>query len=87
MDHKIRISPHNIALFLDTSSFPAMSSPTLAVSPSQLASLPFYRRRMGDAVGQAKLPQSQVTELEPGASSLDFSPGPCSLTTQLGRKS
>lgn len=76
MNHKIRISPLNIALFLDTSSFPAMSSSTLALSLGQLASLPFYRWRMGDASGQAKLPQSQVISLELGANSLDFSPAP-----------
>lgn len=60
MNHKIRISPHDIALFLDTSSLPVMSSPTLAWSLGQLASSPFYRWRMGDTARQARLPSSQV---------------------------
>lgn len=60
MNHKIRISPHDIALFLDTSSLPVMSSPTLAWSLGQLTSSPFYRWRMGDITRQARLPSSQV---------------------------
>lgn len=68
-----------MALFLDTSSLPAMSSPTLVLSLGQLASLPFYRQRMGDTAGQAKLPPSQEISLERGANPLDSRPAPCSL--------
>ena len=60
MNHKIRISPHDVALFLDTSSLRVMCSPTLAWSLGQLASSPFYRWGMGDAARQARLPSSQV---------------------------